>query len=240
LNLDFTKITSPVDGIAGLALAQIGDLVSPTSGLLTTVSALDPIKVYFNVSEQSYLTYWRDRINLGENQPNLQLELILSDGSIYPMKGKVFFANRQVDPNTGTLQIVGTFPNPDLLLRPGQYGRVRAQTQLKRGAIVVPQRCVAELQGSYQVVVVDEANKAHIRSVKVGPQLGADWIIEEGIKPGEHVIVEGLLKAKEGALVNPKPYAPPAKGDMEAGTNSAPAPGQTPAPAVEAAKANHN
>jgi membrane fusion protein (multidrug efflux system) len=210
LNLEFTKVTSPVDGLAGLALAQVGDLVSLSSGLLTTVSQIDPIKVFFNVSEQSYLTFWRDHIQ-PQNGDGLALKLVLSDGSIYPLAGKVFFADRQVNQNTGTLQIIGTFPNPDYILRPGQYGRVRAQTQLKRGVLVVPQRAVAELQGSYQVAVVvddNQTNKTHLQAVKVGEQVGAEWIIEEGLHSGDRVVVEGTQKAKEGTVVIPKPFLP--------------------------------
>ncbi len=220
LNLDFTRITSPIDGIAGIALAQVGDLLSPSSGLLTTVSTVDPIKALFNVNEQSYLTFWRDQILKTENGTNLPLQLLLSDGSVYPGMGKVFFADRQVNPSTGTLQIVGTFPNPTSLLRPGQYGRVRAQTQLKRGAILVPQRAVTELQGSYQVAVVQDevdekthqpATKAHLKPVQVGAQTGANWVIDDGLKPGDRVVVEGLQKATEGATVIAQPYAPPTR-----------------------------
>jgi membrane fusion protein (multidrug efflux system) len=211
LNLGFTKIISPIDGLAGIALAQIGDLLSPSSGLLTTVSTLNPIKAYFNVSEQSYLRYWRDHINLAQDEPDLELRLILSDGSVYPLKGKVFNADRQVNLDTGTLQIVALFPNPDLVLRPGQYARVRVQTRVQHGALLVPQRAVAELQGSYQVSVVDGQNKAHVKPVKVGEQAGSNWIIEDGLKPGERVVVEGTQKAREGVEVNPKPFTPPAK-----------------------------
>jgi membrane fusion protein (multidrug efflux system) len=224
LNLEFTKVTSPVDGLAGLALAQVGDLVSLSSGLLTTVSQVDPIKAFFNVSEQSYLSFWRDHIQT-QNGDGLALQLVLSDGSIYPLPGKVFFADRQVNQNTGTLQIIGTFPNPDYILRPGQYGRVRAQTQLKRGVLVVPQRAVAELQGSYQVALVvddNQTNKTHLQAVKVGAQVGAEWIIEEGLHPGDRVVVEGTQKAKEGTPVNPKPFVPSSPANNRA-TNQPPA-----------------
>jgi RND family efflux transporter MFP subunit len=206
LNLDFTKIIAPIGGIAGIALAQIGDLVGPSGGALTTVSTVDPMRAYFNVSEQSYLTFWRGLLGGGETNEVLPLELILSDGSVYPVRGKFFIADRQVNANTGTLQIAGLFRNPQFLLRPGQYGRIRAQTQLRRDALVVPQRAVTELQGTYQLNVVDDQNKAHVKPVKVGPQIGANWIIEEGLKPGERVVVEGTGKAKEGAPVNPKPF----------------------------------
>jgi membrane fusion protein (multidrug efflux system) len=206
LNLGFTKIKSPIDGLAGTALAQIGDLLSPSSGLLTTVSTLDPIKVYFQISEQSYLNFWRHHAAGSGAETNLELQLIFSDGSVYPQTGKFFFADRQVNPNTGTLQIVGLFPNADFILRPGQYGRVRAQTQIKTNAMLVPQRALTELQGTYHVAVVGETNSIHIQFVKVGEQIGSNWVIEKGLKPGDRVVVEGAQKVKEGAVVNPKPF----------------------------------
>jgi membrane fusion protein (multidrug efflux system) len=210
LNLGFTKISSPIDGLAGLAQVQIGDLVGPSSAVLTTISDLNPMKVYFQVSEQSYLAFWRQFISVGSTNPaGPQLELILSDGTIYPTRGKFYFADRQVNINTGTLQIVGLFSNADYLLRPGQYSRVRAQTQTKTNALVLPQRAVMELQGTYHVAVVGESNKVNIATVKVGAQVGSDWIIEQGLSPGARVVVEGTLKAKEGAVVNPKPWTPP-------------------------------
>ncbi len=205
LNLGFTKIKSPVDGIAGTALAQIGDLVGQSGTVLTTVSTVDPIKVYFQVSEQSYLTFWRQFVASGDTN-DFVLQLILGDGSVYPEKGRFYYADRQVNPNTGTLQIFGLFPNPDFVLRPGQYGRVRAQTQTKTNALVVPQRAVAELQGTYQVLVIGETNQIHVKSVKVGDQVGNGWIIEDGLKAGDRVVVEGTQKAKEGTVVAPKPF----------------------------------
>jgi len=206
LNLGFTKIKSPVDGLAGTALAQIGDLVGPSGSVLTTVSTINPIKVYFQVSEQSYLTFWRRLSGSGNAEEDFPLQLIFSDGTVYPEKGKFFYADRQVNPNTGTLQIFGLFPNTNFILRPGQYGRVRAQTQTKTNALIVPQRAVAQLQGSYQVVIVDATDTAHLQTVTVGEQVGSDWIIEGGLKPGDRVVVEGTQKAKEGAVVNPKPF----------------------------------
>ena len=206
LNLGFTKILSPVDGLAGIALGQIGDLVSAGSGPLTTVSTLDPIKVYFQISEQSYLNFWRDHTFAGDAQANLELELILADGSIYPKKGRVSFVDRQVNPSTGTLQVVGLFPNPDLFLRPGQYGRVRAQTGLKQNALTVPQRAVTELQGAYQLAVVGETNTVRVQSVRVGEQVGSIWVIESGLKPGDQVVVEGNQKARQGTVVRPTPW----------------------------------
>jgi membrane fusion protein (multidrug efflux system) len=206
LNLGFTKVVSPIDGLAGIALAQIGDLVGQSSSVLTTVSTINPIKVNFQVSEQSYLAFWRRLVGPGNVDENFPLQLIFSDGSVYPQRGKFLFADRQVNPNTGTLQIVGVFPNANFMLRPGQYGRVRAQTQTITNALLVPQRAVTELQGTYQVAVVDETNNVHIQSVEVGDQIGSNWIIESGLKSGDRVVVEGIQKVKEGAVVNPKPY----------------------------------
>jgi membrane fusion protein (multidrug efflux system) len=208
LNLSFTRITAPIDGLAGVAQAQIGDLVSPQGGALTTISTIDPIRVYFQVSEQSYLAFWRPEAGSTENTnlQSLPLELILSDGSIYPERGKFFFADRQINQNTGTMQIAGLFPNPKRLLRPGQYAQVRAQTRVRTNALIVPQRAVTELQGAYQVAVVDASNKASLRPVKAGEQVGASWIIEQGIKPGERIVVEGLQKVKEGETVAPKEW----------------------------------
>ncbi|MDB6064026.1 MAG: efflux transporter, family, subunit [Pedosphaera sp.] len=213
LNLGFTKVISPIDGLAGLAQAQIGDLVGPGGNPLTTVSTINPIKVYFPVSEQQYIAYRRqysNEVERAQHEKELEFQMILADGSIYPHPGKFFFAERQVNVNTGTLQIVGLFPNPDFTLRPGLYARVRARTQIRKGAVMVPQRAVMELQGSYQVVIVDNQNKAHIRPVTVGEQVGADWIIEKGLQAGDRVVAEGTLKAKEGVTVNPQPYAAPA------------------------------
>ena len=206
LNLGFTKITSPVDGLAGLALAQIGDLIGQSGSVLTTVSTIDPIKVYFQVNEESYLTFWRQFIGSTNGDPNCPLQLVFADGSVYPQKGEFFFADRQVNPNTGTLQIVGIFPNTNYLLRPGQYGRVRAQTQSLTNVLVVPQRAVTELQGSYQVTTVTETNTVHIQTVNVGAQIGSDWVIDSGLEPGDRVVVEGLQKGREGASVNPVSY----------------------------------
>jgi membrane fusion protein (multidrug efflux system) len=206
LNLNFTKITSPIDGLAGTALAQIGDLVGQSSSVLTTVSTLDPIKVYFQISEQSHLDFWRRHAAGSGAETNLELQLIFSDGSVYPKTGKFFFADRQIDPNTGTLQIAGLFPNEHYILRPGQYGRVRAETGIETNAILLPQRAVTELQGSYQVAVLDPTNGVHLQSITVGAQYGNSWIIKSGLNPGDRVVVEGLQKAREGTAVSPKPY----------------------------------
>jgi len=215
LNLGFTRIISPIDGIAGIAQAQVGNLISTTSAPLTTVSTVDPIKVYFTLSEQQYLNF--NKRNLIEAQrggsvAQIELELILSDGTTYPEKGSFFFADRQVDPKTGAIRLAGIFPNPGNVLRPGQYGRVRAVTSTKEEALLVPQRAVTELQGSYQVAVVGRDNKIEVRTVKVGERAGTMWVIEDGLKPGETVIAEGTQKVRPGAVVNPKPFAGSAAG----------------------------
>jgi membrane fusion protein (multidrug efflux system) len=208
LNLGFTRVTSPIDGLAGIAQAQIGDLVGPSGNVLTTVSTINPIKDYFQVSEHSYMTFWRRFISADSQEAggDFPLQLIFSDGSVYPGKGKFYFADRQVNPNTGTLQIVGVFSNANFVLRPGQYGLIRAQTQIETNALMVPQRAVAELQGTYQVTTVTATNTAHIQNVNVGEQVGSDWIIESGLKAGDRVVVEGTQKAREGQAVNPKPF----------------------------------
>ncbi len=210
LNLGFTRIISPIDGIAGLAQAQVGNLISTQSPPLTTVSTVDPIKVYFTVSEQEYLNYARQNPTQEERDAaskNLELELILADGTTYPEKGNFYFADRQVDQKTGAIRLAGTFPNPGNVLRPGQYGRIRAVTATKANALLVPQRAVSQLQGDYQVAVVGAGNHVEIRTVKVGDRTGAFWIIEHGLKAGEPVVVEGLQRIKAGAAVNPKPYS---------------------------------
>ena len=218
LNLGFTKIVSLIDGIAGVAQAQIGDLVGPT-GLLTTVSTLDPIKVYFPVSERGYLDYVKenpDAAKRAAQEKQLALELVLADGSLYPNKGTFSFADRQVDVKTGTLRLQGLFPNPGNILRPGQFARVRAVTKTRRGALLVPQRAMTELQGAYQVAVVSKDNKVEIRPVKVGERVGTEWIIEQGLKPRERVVAEGIQRVRAGMTVNPKP--------LKAVTEAKPAP----------------
>ncbi|HJS23008.1 MAG TPA: efflux RND transporter periplasmic adaptor subunit, partial [Pyrinomonadaceae bacterium] len=209
LNLSFTRIVSPIDGIAGLAQAQVGDLVSTTSNPLTTVSTLDPIKVYFTLSEQDYLRYTKPFLGSAEQSgslDHLELELILSDGSTYPEKGTFYFADRQVDPKTGAIRMAGIFPNPNNGLRPGQFGRVRAVTSTQEDALMVPQRAVSELQGTYQVAVVGQDNKVSFRPVKVGEKSGSMWVITEGLKPGETVVAEGTIKVRPGIVVKPVPF----------------------------------
>ena len=209
LNLGFTRIISPIDGIAGIAQAQVGNLISTTSAPLTTVSTVDPIKVFFTLSEQQYLNFTKRNLieaQRGGSVAQIELELILADGASYPQRGSFFFADRQVDPKTGAIRLAGIFPNPGNVLRPGQYGRVRAATSTKTGALLVPQRAVSELQGSYQVAVVGGDNKIEMRTVKVGERSGSLWVIEDGLKAGETVVVEGTQKIKPGAVVNPKPH----------------------------------
>ena len=209
LNLSFTRIISPIDGIAGLAQAQVGDLVNTQSAALTTVSNVDPIKIYFTLSEQQYLYFNKAGLinaRSGASVAQIELELILADGSTFPQKGNFYFADRQVDEKTGAIRMAGLFPNPENVLRPGQYGRVRAVTATKNDALLVPQRAVTELQGTYQVAVVGRDNKVEIRTVKVGDRADSNWIIEDGLKAGESVIVEGLQKVRPGAVVNPKPF----------------------------------
>ena len=210
LNLGFTRIVSPIDGIAGIAQAQVGNLITTTSAPLTTVSTVDPIKIYFTLSEQQYLYLNKAGLINARSEASvaqIELELILADGSTFPQKGNFYFADRQVDQKTGAIRLAGIFPNPDNVLRPGQYGRVRAVTTTKNDALLVPQRAVTELQGAYQVAVVGADNKVEIRTVKVGDRTGSNWIIEDGLKAGETVVVEGTQEIKPGAVVNPKPYA---------------------------------
>jgi RND family efflux transporter MFP subunit len=207
INLGFTQIKSPIDGIPGIAQLQVGALVSPASGAMTTVSTIDPIKVYFTASEQEYLDYTR-RFPTAEqreaNHKQLELELILADGTTYPQKGKFDFADRQVDVRTGAIRLAGLFPNPDNSLRPGQYGRVRAAIKTQQGALLIPQEAVGDLQGTHQVAIVDSNNKVTIQNVTVGETVGRDWIIRDGVKPGERVVVEGLQKVRQGMVVSPR------------------------------------
>ena len=209
LNLGFTRVISPIDGVAGIAQAQVGNLISTTSSPLTTVSTVDPIKVYFTLNERDYLNFTKRNLidaQQGANVAQLELELILADGTSYPQKGSFFFADRQVDPKTGAIRLAGIFPNAGNVLRPGQYGRVRAVTSTKEEALLVPQRAVTELQGSYQVAVVGGDYKIEIRTVKVGDRVGTMWIIDDGLKPGETVVAEGTQKVRPGVVVGPRPY----------------------------------
>jgi membrane fusion protein (multidrug efflux system) len=215
LNLEFTKVRSLTDGIAGIASGQLGDLVGPAT-LLTSVSRLDPIKAYVAISEREYLQFVGGADGSAEARPfpngDTPLELLLASGAVYRYPGKFVLADRQVDPATGTIRIAAAFPNPSNILRPGQFGRVRATVAVNHGALVVPQRAVTELQGTYQIAVVGKDHKVAIRPVKVGARVGTLWVIEDGVTAGEQVVAEGVQKVREGLPVTPVPFQPPAKG----------------------------
>jgi RND family efflux transporter MFP subunit len=203
LNVEFTKVTSLVGGIAGIAQVQIGNLVGPTS-VLTSVSQVEPIKAYFTVSEQDFMDFHRrfpTEQSVEAQRKLIPLQLVLADGTVYEKPGTIYFADRQVNPATGAIRIAGVFPNPSNLLRPGQFGRVRASVKSHTGALLVPQRAVIELQGSHQVAVVGSDNKVSIRPVTVAERVGNQWVITDGVKAGERVVVEGLMKVREGTSV---------------------------------------
>src|SRR6185369_9837710 len=207
LNVEWTKVTSLVSGIAGIAQVQIGNLVGPSS-VLTSVSQVNPIKAYFTVSEQEFMDFHRrfpTPRSVEEERKRIPLELLLSDGSVYDRTGTIFFADREVNPATGAIRIAGVFPNPNSLLRPGGYGRIRASARTQNGALLVPQRAVIELQGSHQVAVVGSDNKVSIRPVTVGDRVGKMWIVSQGLKVGEQIVVEGLQKVRDGSIVKVVP-----------------------------------
>jgi RND family efflux transporter MFP subunit len=216
LNLGFTHVTSLFDGIAGIAQVQLGNLVNPST-VLTSVSQVNPIKAYFPISEQEYLRLAdrivapQDHVASAKDAP--PLDLILADGTVYPSKGRVLYTDRQVDITTGSIRVVSAFPNPKNFLRPGQFGRVRATTYTRTSALLVPQRAVIELQGSFQLAVVGSDNKVSVRIVKVGERVGTEWIIDSGVKPGEMVVIEGVQKVRDGSSVNPKPLIAAAGAD---------------------------
>lgn len=216
INLEFTRLVAPIDGIAGQAQLQVGALVTPNSGAVTSVSTVDPIKVFFTVSEPQYLS-WRRRFPSESSRlaadKALRLQLILADGLTYEHEGRFDFADRQVDVGTGAIRLAGLFPNPGNILRPGGYGRVRAVVRLEHDALLVPQRAVSELQGSYQVAVVGAGNKVSIRTVKVGDSFRSEWIIADGLSRGDTVVAEGVQKVREGLVVSPKPFVEAAKGE---------------------------
>jgi membrane fusion protein (multidrug efflux system) len=219
LTSGWARVTSPISGIAGIAQQQVGNLVSPTT-VLTTVSQCDPIRVIYPLSEQEYMQVAQDP----SARRDESLELVLADGSVFPHKGRVLLAGRQVDVKTGTITTVGLFPNPGNLLRPGQYAKVRAVTAVKKGAILVPQRAVNELQGAFQVAVVGNDDTAEIRTVQASDRVGSLWVIDSGLQPGDRVVVEGFTRVKSGVKVNPKPA--PAEDVADAGGSS---PASTPA-----------
>jgi len=210
INLEFTRLIAPIDGIAGQAQLQVGALVTPGSAPVTSVSTVDPIKVYFTVSEPQYLA-WRKRFPTETSRvaadKALRLELILADGSTYGHEGRFYFADRQVNVGTGAIRIAGLFPNPGNVLRPGGYAKVHAVISIQHGALLVPQRAVSELQGGYQVAVVDSDNKVNVRTVTVGDRVGSQWIILSNLNQAERVVAEGVQKVRTGVYVNPKPLA---------------------------------
>jgi membrane fusion protein (multidrug efflux system) len=213
LDLTWTRVLSPIDGVSGVAKSQVGDLVNRQT-VMTTVSQVNPIKVYFNPSEQEYLAWVAKHgppekiLKAGETELEQgPLQLILSDGSVFPHRGKAFLVGREVDVKTGTIQLAGAFPNPGNLLRPGQYAKVRVAVDVKKGALLVPQRAVNELQGSYQVAVVGADNTATIKVVTLGPRDGSMWVVEKGLSPGDRIVTEGVQKVRTGMKVAPKEAA---------------------------------
>src|SRR5262249_10902816 len=200
----FTTIVSPIDGIAGVAQAQVGDLVNTSSGNLTTISTLDPIRDYFTVSEQEYLAL-RKKFS-GRGSESWKLQLILADGTTYAHEGDFYFADRQVDQNTGAIQLAALFPNPGNVLRPGQYGKVRAVIQVQRNALLIPQAAVTEQQGAYLVDVVGSDNLVDVRQVQVGERTGTMWVIQRGLNAGERVVVQGQQNLKPGTKVQTRPF----------------------------------
>jgi membrane fusion protein (multidrug efflux system) len=209
LNLEFTKITAPIAGIAGIANPGIGDLVGPgDANPLATISTVDPIKVYFQISEQDYLKVAQERIEASRTNPAPPVQIILADGTLYPHQGKFSAVDRQVDNQTGTIRLAALFPNRDNVLRPGQFVRVRVTVRTLHDALLVPQRAVNELQTSFELAVVAADNKAEIRTVKVGERVGSLWVVEDGLKPGERVVVEGLQKVRDNQPVKPTAWKP--------------------------------
>ena len=209
INLGFTRVASPIDGIAGIAQAQVGDLVSAGSAPLTAVSTLDPIRDYFTVSEQEYLALQKRFSDSAKDQWKLQL--VLADGTTYPQQGQFYFADRQVNPNTGAIQLAALFPNSGNVLRPGQYGKVRAIVRVQQNALLIPQAAVNEQQGSDLVAVVDKDNRVSMHPVQVGQRTDTMWVIDGGLKPGDRVVVEGQQNLKPGMTVRTQPF----KSDVE-------------------------
>jgi membrane fusion protein, multidrug efflux system len=200
LNLTWATVVSPISGIAGIAKVGIGDLITPTT-VMATVSAVNPVYIDFSIAEQDYLRFARDKTGRGGD-----LQLILGDGTPYPQRGHTLLVNREIDSRTGTIQIRAEFPNPTNVLRPGQYARIRSKTEVRKNALLVPQRAIAELQGIYQVGVVDSENKVTIRAVKTGPQFGDMWVIESGLQLGDKVVVDGLQRLRDGMTVTPSDF----------------------------------
>jgi RND family efflux transporter MFP subunit len=210
INLDFTRLIAPIDGVTGQAQLQVGDLVNPTSSPVTSLSTIDPIKVYFTASEREYLE-WNKRFptetTRAAAEKGLRLELLLADGTTYPHEGTFYFVDRQVNESTGSIRVAGLFPNPGGVLRPGGYGRVRAVVRLHKDALLVPQRAVSQLQGNYQVAVVTDESRVSLRSITVADRVGTDWIVVDGLKRDERVVVEGVQKVRPGMVVTLKRFA---------------------------------
>ncbi len=212
LNLGYTKIIAPIDGVAGFANRQVGDLVGPTTGPLTTVSQIDPIKAVVTAGEGPFTDFVSRHPDATERNAyikTLDFDLILGNGEMYPHKGKFYALDRSLDPRTGSIRYYVTFPNPGNILRPGQFGKVRFVADTKKGAMVIPQEAVNELQGNFQVALVDQNNKVSIRPVKMGERIGAMWEVTDGLKPGDKVVVQGAQKVREGSPVTVKEWTPP-------------------------------
>jgi RND family efflux transporter MFP subunit len=227
INLGYTKIIAPIDGIAGIATAHVGDLVGPGTGVLTSISQVDPIKASVNVGEQSFTEFITDHPDPDERErylQGLQFDLFLADGSHYPHKGKFYAEDRNLDPKTGSIRMEFTFPNPGNRLRPGQFGKVRAVVKVAKGALVIPEQAVTELQGNRLVAVVDNENKIAMRPVKLGTHSGGMWQVIEGLKRGEKVVVQGLMKVRPGSPVTVKEWTPPAEGMASTDSPSAKTP----------------
>ena len=218
IDLGYTRITSPIDGLIGTTKVKTGNLVGRgESTLLVTISIIDPIFFKAGIAEAEYLRLAREFQAKSGAKPQIPIDLVLADGTIHPHKGKFDVIERNIDPTTGTLGLQMTFPNPDRLIRPGQYGRARFQTDMRQGALLVPQRAVLELQNLHRLAIVGSDNKVSFRNVKVGPRVESLWVIEEGLKPGEKVIVEGIQRVKDGITVSAKPAPKAAGGDAAAG-----------------------
>jgi membrane fusion protein, multidrug efflux system len=202
LNLTWTTVTSPISGIAGISKVGIGDLMTPTT-VMTTISTVDPINIDFSISEQDYLRFAREKSGQAAGR---SLQLILGDGTVFPQRGRALLVNREVDSRTGSIQVRAEFPNPGNVLRPGQYARIRAVTEVHKGALLVPQQAVSELQGVYQVGVVNAEHKVTIKTVKLGPQFADQWLVESGLQEGDSVVVDGLQRVKDGMTVAPTPF----------------------------------
>ncbi len=202
LNLGWTTVTSPISGIAGISKVGVGDLMTPTT-VMTTISNVNPINVDFSIAEQDYMRFTREKSGQAAGR---SLQLILGDGTLFPHRGRALLVNREVDTRTGTIQVRAEFPNPGNVLRPGQYARIRAVTEVRKGALLIPQQAVSELQGIYQVGVVGSDNKATIKTMTLGPQFGDMWVVDSGLQAGENVIVDGLQRIKTGMTVAPVPF----------------------------------